>query len=264
MRELSACTEEQLRQVRYVLTDVDDTITSEGRLLPEALQALWDLHAAGYLIIPVTGGSSGWADTYLRQWPIDAVITESGALAFYMENGSKKSLYHPSIVHDGYQERADRFIETVCSQVPNCKLSSDQFCRIFDIAFDHHGEQPFMSSEEIEQVLQICREQGVSYGVSSIHINCWFGEYDKRSMVELFMQKRYDIDPEGLKTRAVYCGDSSNDIPLFRSFPLSFGVGSLQSVDWPAADLPSFHASKAGGAGFAEIAQLLVKSRNAC
>ncbi len=246
------------RPVRYVLTDVDDTLTTHGKLYPETLQALWDLHDAEYIIILVTGGSAGWADTYLRQWPIDAVISESGALAYYMNEGKRDVLYHPSIIRSGYKERADRFIALVRSKIPESKLSSDQFCRLFDIAFDHHDERPYMSQEGIDAIKKLCQSEGLSYGVSSIHVNCWFGTYDKLSMVDLFMGQRYGLSPDEIRRESIYCGDSANDIPLFKSFPLSVGVGSVSSASLAAEDRPVFCAEKEGGAGFVEMAKVLL------
>ncbi|MCF7941203.1 MAG: HAD-IIB family hydrolase [Spirochaetia bacterium] len=259
MKGLQDLEQGRLDQVRYILTDVDDTITTSGKLYPQALEALWALSRAGYLIIPVTGGSAGWADIYLRQWPIDAVITESGALAYYLEEGRRRTFCHPSIEQEGYGHRAEQFMRQVLKEVPGSKLSSDQFCRIYDMAFDHHGEQPFMTDEAIAAVTGICTREQVTFGVSSIHVNCWFGSYDKLSMVELFMNSRYALSREQLHEQAIYCGDSSNDIPLFRAFPLSFGVGSIAGAGWAAADEPAYCAREAGGAGFAQIAQLLLQ-----
>ena len=78
---------EQLSGVRYLFTDIDDTLTTEGRLLPQTYQALWDLHAAGIAIVPVTGGSAGWCEHIVRAWPVAAVIGESGAFAMTLKNG---------------------------------------------------------------------------------------------------------------------------------------------------------------------------------
>lgn len=259
MRSLDDVSPAMLKDIAYVLTDVDDTLTTNGKLHPEALQALWDLKRAGYVVIPVTGGSAGWADTYIRQWPIDAVITESGALAYYMQRGRRGAFYHPSIIREGYRDRADRFIERVLSEVPESKLSSDQFCRLFDIAFDHHSEEPYLGDDGIERIIAICEDEGASHGVSSIHVNCWFGDYDKLSMVRLFMQEIYDVSPEALAERAVYCGDSSNDIPLFKAFPMSFGVGSIKTAGWDPDNEPAFCADEPGGKGFVEIADLLLR-----
>ena len=43
-----------------VLTDIDDTLTTEGAITPDALQALADLKAAGLHVVPITGRPVGW------------------------------------------------------------------------------------------------------------------------------------------------------------------------------------------------------------
>jgi hydroxymethylpyrimidine pyrophosphatase-like HAD family hydrolase len=64
-----------------VLTDVDGTLTLQGQLRASTYEALWSLHHIGLKLIPVTGRSAAWGHMMLHQWPIDAVIAESGGLA---------------------------------------------------------------------------------------------------------------------------------------------------------------------------------------
>ena len=59
MRPLAGFPREARRAIRGVLTDIDDTLTTHGRLLPEAYAALAQLRAAGLLVIPVTGRPAG-------------------------------------------------------------------------------------------------------------------------------------------------------------------------------------------------------------
>ena len=51
-------TEEEREAVEIVVTDVDDTITLNGKLYPNALQSLWRLKKAGKMIVLLTGGSA--------------------------------------------------------------------------------------------------------------------------------------------------------------------------------------------------------------
>jgi HAD superfamily hydrolase (TIGR01484 family) len=247
--------------LKYVLTDVDDTITTKGRLLPSALQSLWDLHEQGLKIIPVTGGSAGWADVYFRQWPIDAIITESGALAWYRKDGVRKRIDFPTICQEGYRKKADHLIKRVLTEVPNSKLSVDQFCRIYDIAFDHHEEEPYLNQDGIVQILDICTEEGASFGVSSIHVNCWFGAYSKLDMVRYLLKEVYGLEDADMKQQIAYCGDAPNDSPLFDFFPFSFGVANVlsSSIDMPV--MPAYCADNFYGKGFSEIASKLISCR---
>lgn len=251
---LSALSGKDAEQVSCFLTDVDDTITTGGRLLPPALESLWKLHAAGIRVILVTGGSAGWADTYFRQWPVDAVITESGAIAWYRDaQGKRCRIDHPAIEQKDYRKRADRLIERVLAEVPGSKLSVDQFCRIYDIAFDHHEEEPWLDETGIEAIKNICLEEGASYGVSSIHVNCWFGDYTKLSMVQFFLETVYGMTVDAMKVRSVYSGDAPNDAPLFAFFPMSFGVANVLAHADAISCLPAYVSSEVGGHGFSQI-----------
>jgi len=70
------------RKLRFVLTDIDDTLTTDGKLTAGAYRALERLHDAGRIVVPVTGRPAGWCDHIARMWPVDAVVGENGA--FYM------------------------------------------------------------------------------------------------------------------------------------------------------------------------------------
>ena len=261
LQPLSQLTSAACREIEYFFTDVDDTITNEGKLRVEALQALWALKASGIKTILVTGGSAGWADIYIRQWPVDAVITESGALAYYMVDGVKHTLYNPLIDRMNYKDRVDTLVEEVKKEVPESKLSSDQFCRIFDVAFDHHGEKPWLSAAAAERIAVVARSHGAQVGISSIHVNCWFGAYHKLSMVSYFMEQVYGLKGEDLIKKGCYCGDAPNDAELFHFFPKSFGVGNIRKHVGSIMYEPTYCAVGEGGIGFAEIVHQILRLR---
>lgn len=261
LRNLSLLSEEEARNVTFLLTDVDDTITTNGKLHPKALQALWDLQDAGIRTICVTGGSAGWGDTYLRQWPVEAVLSESGAVCLYREGGRICKFVHPSIVEEGYQNRAKAMIEAVLAAVPEAKLSSDQFARIFDIAFDHGSEPPFLDADQIAKVVELCRSYGAGTAVSSIHVNAWFGTFDKYLGTQAFFSDVLGIKEAELTLHSCYCGDAPNDQVMFKRFPLSFGVGNLAKQVKVMNILPRYLATFEGGAGFAQIVASLLDKR---
>ncbi|HKL60162.1 MAG TPA: HAD-IIB family hydrolase [Sphaerochaeta sp.] len=261
MRELATLTKGEVASLKYVLTDVDDTITTNGKLHPEGLDALWKLHDSGLKVICVTGGSAGWGDTYLRQWPVEAVLSESGAVCLYRENGVIRHYVHPSIVKEGYQQRAKVLIDRVLTLVPEAKLSSDQFARIYDIAFDHGSEPPYLNKNQIATVVSICQELGAGTAVSSIHVNAWFGEFDKRRGTEAFFRDVLGLEGPVLQEVCCYCGDAPNDQVMFSHFPLSFGVGNIRKHSQSMQDLPKFVARHEGGSGFYEIAEALLRCK---
>lgn len=261
MRPLSLLSRQEVAPISYVLTDVDDTITTNGKLHPEGLEALWKLHDSGFKVICVTGGSAGWGDTYLRQWPVEAVLSESGAVCMYREHGVIRHYVHPSIQKEGYGQRAKDLIDKVLSLVPEAKLSSDQFARIYDIAFDHGSEPPYLSREGIDRVVAICKGMGAGTAVSSIHVNAWFGQFDKRRGTEAFFRDVLSLDSETMQRVCCYCGDAPNDQVMFSCFPLSFGVGNIRRHSSQMHDLPRYVAQNEGGAGFCEIAGALLANK---
>ena len=91
------------RSIRAVLVDIDDTLTTEGRLTSQAYAALERLKAAGKLVVPVTGRPAGWCDHIARMWPVDAVVGENGAFYFYLAEGSLHKRFH-----DDEAARADK------------------------------------------------------------------------------------------------------------------------------------------------------------
>src|SRR5579863_7817278 len=72
----------RLRKIRFVLTDMDDTLTFRGRLQSATYAAMEDLRSAGIVVVPVTAAPAGWCDLIARMWPVDAVIGENGGFYF--------------------------------------------------------------------------------------------------------------------------------------------------------------------------------------
>lgn len=245
-------------KIEYVFSDVDDTITLNGKLVPSSLNALWKLNEAGIKTICVTGGSAGWADIYLRQWPIEAVVTESGALGFYKQNGQYKKWTNPCIDVENYQERKENLIEKVFKGVPEARLSSDQFSRIYDIAFDHGSELPVLNNTVVKKIVEICHSEGFSTAISSIHVNAWFGHYDKREGTLAFIKEIYGLEIKDIQKNSIYCGDAPNDQVMFKTFPLSFAPINIYKKEDELVIKPKFVADSEGGLGFAEIVDEII------
>ncbi|MBK5201381.1 MAG: HAD family phosphatase [Spirochaetaceae bacterium] len=259
MQKLSSYKDYDLEsKIKYVFSDVDDTITLNGKLITSSLEALWKLNEAGIKTICVTGGSAGWADIYLRQWPIEAVVTESGALGFYRENGQYKKWINPRIDVANYQERKDDLIKKVFKEVPEARLSSDQFSRIYDIAFDHGSELPILSENIVKKIVDICKGEGFSTAVSSIHINAWFGDYDKKEGTLAFIKEIYGLEIKKIKNISIYCGDAPNDQVMFETFPLSFAPANIYKKENELVFKPKFVSISEGGLGFAEIVDVIL------
>ena len=254
----------EARELRFVLTDIDDTLTDGGKLPLASYRALWQLSEAGLHVIAVTGRPAGWCDLISRHWPVAAVIGENGAFALTMEGETQEILYHPSAPEpDENARRLAGIAEEVFRRVPGTRIAKDQFCRRFDIAIDFREEPPFLSLDAAERIREIFVSHGAQAKISSIHVNAWFGDYDKRSMAEFTLQSRFGLDVTGEAANrcCLYCGDSPNDEPMFDRFLHSVGVANIREFEGALEHPPRFVTDAPASAGFAELATILLRSR---
>ncbi|MYL23965.1 HAD-IIB family hydrolase [Halomonas alkaliantarctica] len=254
---------DSLTSIRYLLTDVDDTLTTDGRLLPETLAALYRLSDAGIEVIPVTGGCAGWCDQMIRLWPVSAVIGENGA--FYFERSSngkvKTHSWDTAEIQFASQKRLLSIADNAMARVPALRLAKDQAYRLSDVALDHGQDAHGISTEDIDRALTTFREAGANARASSIHINAWFGDYSKQAMAQRLLQQKYDLDTPSIQRHVAFVGDSPNDESLFAYLTHTFGVANIGR--W--LDRMTYHPrhilAQRGGIGFTELASLLLQAQ---
>lgn len=239
-------------KLKYILCDIDDTITENGKLTKESYAALWDLHDHGYTVIPVTGRPAGWCDLIIREWPVRAVIGENGAFVYYWENSRIQTLVHPSVAGPEIRGRLEEVRRACLTGVPGCRVARDQFARIYDLAIDFNEDEPKLGLDAAEKIWAICAAMGAQAKISSIHVNTWFGNYNKRAMAELFFHEV--LHEKNPKEHAIFFGDSPNDEPMFQAFPISCAVANLLPFAEQMDHLPTYIAAQKGAAGFTEAA----------
>jgi HAD superfamily hydrolase (TIGR01484 family) len=266
MKYIAEMTEAQAAGLRYILMDIDDTITREGKLLASSYTALWKLKEAGLKVIPITGRPAGWCDLIAREWPVDGVVGENGALVFYEIPGKDgkavlKTEYHPNAVRNDHP-LLKRIRDRAFAEQPLLRDAKDQFARLFDIALDFAEEDPVLPLSAAERIKDIALEEGAMAKVSSIHVNIWMGQYDKLSMTEYFLTSRFGWQSGDGDRELVFVGDSPNDEPMFARFPLACGVANICKYGDLIKNFPGFAASREGGDGFAEIAETILKKRS--
>ncbi|MDR1373381.1 MAG: HAD-IIB family hydrolase [Treponema sp.] len=282
MKSVSEMSPAEALGLRYILMDIDDTITREGKLPASSYAALWKLKEAGLAVIPVTGRPAGWCDLIAREWPVDGVIGENGALVFWEESAGEdvpgtehpetqtygsaqrrprfRSEYHPNAVRNDHPV-LKRIREQALAEIPLLRDAGDQFARLFDIALDFAEEEPVLPLSAAERVRAIALAEGARAKVSSIHINIWMGDYDKLSMTGHFLQSRFGWLPGTGDREVVFVGDSPNDEPMFARFPLACAVANIRRYEGLIRHYPAFAAEKECGEGFAEIAEMILKKR---
>jgi HAD superfamily hydrolase (TIGR01484 family) len=264
MIPLSDCPRAVLAAVKGVLTDIDETVSTESRLTAEAYGALEALKQAGLLVIPVTGRPAGWCDLIARFWPVDAVVGENGA--FWMWHDARQRRLRTRFVQ-GDAERAegrrrlDAVREEVLQAVPGCSIASDQPYRLADLAVDFREDVPPLPRADVDRIVAIFEKHGAHAKVSSIHVNGWFGDYDKLTTSRTMMSELFGVDLERDKERWVFCGDSPNDSPMFGYFPNAVGVANVRGFADAMPNLPRWVTAAHSGAGFVELARALIAAR---
>ncbi|MEM9047461.1 MAG: HAD hydrolase family protein [Pseudomonadota bacterium] len=263
MRPLAEMPDAVARTIRVVLTDIDDTLTTDGRLPAHAYAALDALKETGFGVAAITGRPAGWCDMIARFWPVDGVVGENGAFYFSYDAAARSMTRRYAVAEADRrqaQEGLARIRDRVLAEVPGSAVASDQFARLSDLAIDFCEDVPPLPDADIARIKAIFEAEGAVAKISSIHVNGWFGAYDKLTMTRCFCADILDIDIDADPQAVVYCGDSPNDAPMFAHFPHGCGVANIRDFEDRMDALPGWIAPSRGGAGFVEIAQRLLET----
>lgn len=274
------------RNLVGVFTDIDDTLTTDGAITPDALQALADLKAAGLFVIPITGRPIGWcepflAGTHAAPWPADAMVAENGGVAIVpsrTDNLSKIGLQPASGLREQlskpYQKiypldatarahntaRMAQVAAQVLAEVPGVELTRDGGGRETDLAFDY-AEHAQLAPAKVQQVLDVLHRAGMHTTVSSIHIHGCFGNFNKWTGACWIAQALLGRDLPTELDRWVFVGDSGNDQAMFEHFTHSVGVANIARFADRLTHLPTYVTEGARGAGFAQVARAILETR---
>ncbi len=263
MVPLKKCDKASLTNIRFVLCDMDDTLTFEGKLPAKAYSALEELKSNGIQVIVVTGRPAGWCDLIARLWPVSAVVGENGAFYFAYDQNNRTMVR--KYQRDDEQREQDRIklyrhLSDLQEAHPQITLSADQPYRISDIAIDFCEDVPAWSDEEVQNISQELANKGVTVKISSIHINAWMGNFSKLEMAQALLSDRMNLTEQDMLTSCIYVGDSPNDEPMFAYFPYSVGVANVRQYEETMNHLPRWITEEPGGYGFSELADLLLNS----
>jgi HAD superfamily hydrolase (TIGR01484 family) len=258
---LSTISAADARALRGILFDIDDTITLHGRLVPEAFAALARARDAGLRLVPVTGRPGGWCDHIARMWPVDGVVGENGGLWFFMGASrlERRFLQSPA-ERAANRVRLEEVRAAVLAEVPGCGIASDQPYRELDLAVDFCEDVPALPEAAVDTIVTVFQRFGATCKVSSIHVNGWFGAFDKLTGFERLMA---DLGEPADPRAWAFVGDSANDAPMFAHFPLSVGVANVDAFLPRIPTWPAYRADREGGYGFADLVDRLIALRSA-
>ncbi|MEK9754579.1 MAG: HAD-IIB family hydrolase [Rhodospirillaceae bacterium] len=252
------------RRLKGVFVDIDDTLTDGGRIAANVFRAMEYLRRKGFILVPITGRPAGWCDMIARTWPVDGVVGENGAFYFRYDDATRRMLRvyaDPPKTRQANRERLQAIRAEVLSSVPGVAVAVDQAYREADLAIDFAEDVAGVGDDAIDRIVAIFEKHGATAKVSSIHVNGWFGSYDKLTMTKRFMRECYGVDLDADTAAYVFVGDSPNDAPMFGYFPNAVGVANLSEMQDRCAALPAWITAQARGDGFVELAQVLLEDR---
>ena len=274
MKPLAEWPMEDRRNIIGVFTDIDDTLTTHGEITSDALQALVDLKAAGLHVIPITGRPVGWSEKFAQSWPVDAIVVENGAVALKVALKKDKKSMQPThslnnLILKLYQQdtqtrsnnqtRMQEIAKLVTSQIAGVEVSRDGAGRETDLAFDYN-EFAKLSPETVQQVVALLQSHGMETSVSSIHIHGCFGHFNKWTGAQWIVRELFKRDLTSELDKWVFVGDSGNDQAMFQHFTHSVGVANIRRFEAQLAHLPRYITPSEHGAGFAEVAKMLLNT----
>ena len=263
MQPLSAFSIEARRGVRGVLCDIDDTLTTDGRLTPAAYGALERLRSAGLRVVPITGRPAGWCDHIARLWPVNAVVGENGAFYFRYDHAGRvmqRQFTDPPDVRAQHRTALAAVAAELLAAVPGSAIAADQHYRETDLAIDFCEDVPRLPDASIQHIVTLMQGRGLTAKISSIHVNGWFGAYDKLAMTQRLFRECFGVALDSARAEYVFVGDSPNDAPLFGYFPHAVGVANVRDFAGRLAHEPAYVTTAAAGAGFVELVDFLLEA----
>lgn len=194
-----------------------------------------------------------------RMWPVDAVVGENGAFYFYYKNKKmNRFFFKTQEERKSDQDKLKSIEQEILTRIPEAAISSDQFCRISDLAIDFCEDVFPLDEVKINQIVEIFQKFGATAKISSIHVNGWFGDFTKLSASSHLLRSVFQLSDSDILKYCAFVGDSLNDEPMFEFFENSFGVANIIKCYDKLIFKPKYITKKEAGFGFAELTHHLI------
>ena len=115
-----------------------------------------------------------------------------------------------------------------------------------------------LGDKAVAQIKRLFEAAGAHAKISSIHVNGWFGDYDKLAMTHKLFREVFHVSLDAVRESVVFAGDSPNDAPMFDYFPHAVGVANIADFAGRLDAEPAWVTTARGGEGFAELAAALL------
>jgi hypothetical protein len=188
---------------------------------------------------------------------VAGVVGENGALAFRYDRTARRMIrLYAKADAERMADRArlDQLAQKILAAVPGTALAADQPYRIADLAIDFREDVAPLPEDAIRRIVALFEAAGATAKVSSIHVNGWFGAYDKLSMTRRLLDAPLD-------EKILFIGDSPNDEPMFAALPLTVGVANIADFAAQLSAKPAYVTRARGGDGFAEMTEAVLVAR---
>lgn len=256
MKPLFELRASEAQKLEGLFFDLDDTVLDEGELAASTYDALFALKKSGLALVVVTGRPSSWVQVVARMWPVDAAISENGALGF-MKVGSRLRCLDgvEAVERQSRRQRLSALAQEMRRQFSELVPTDDVGGRVSDYTFDI-GEFQQVEAETVRRAREFARQRGARTTVSSVHLHITFDRVDKAIGALAYAGRTMDVTRA--RYRYAFIGDSQNDAPCFAAFKTTVGVANCRGrFSIP----PRYLTRQKRGAGFVEFATQVCRLR---
>jgi HAD superfamily hydrolase (TIGR01484 family) len=242
-----------LSDIRLIASDVDGTLTQNGKFSSDFISTLLDLQSAGIKVLLVTGRSAGWVSALVNYLPVAGAIAENGGV-FLQPDGQQDLLSSiPNLSR--HRILLENTFHHIKQLFPNLHPSADNQFRITDWTFDVDN----LSTEDIQAISSQCQQMGWSFTYSNVQCHIKPLHQDKATGLMSVLKKYF---PEFNSQQVLTIGDSPNDEAMFNPdlFPISVGVANVRHYQDEMLHLPKYVTQASEFAGFSELAKLLLQT----
>lgn len=241
---------------RVIATDMDGTLTQQGKFTPALLQALEELAAAGIQVIIVTGRSAGWVSGLATYLPVAGAIAENGGV-FYPTNRETPVALTPLANLAIHRQQLAQTFQKLQSEFPQIRESADNRFRVTDWTFDVQG----LKLSQIRRLAALCQQ--LDWGFTYSNVQCHIKPLGQDKAIGLLQVLRQHF-PEFTSKQVLTVGDSPNDESLFNQcyFPVSVGVANVLDYANQLTYQPTYITTSAEGKGFCELAQYILSTQH--
>ncbi|MBD3880220.1 HAD family phosphatase [Phormidium tenue FACHB-886] len=251
-------TSDVLQSVRLVASDMDGTLTQQGKFTPALLRSLDALAKAEIQVLIITGRSAGWMSGIASYLPVMGAIAENGGVFFRSDakNGAVPEFLVPIANLSAHRQRLAALFHQLKAEFPQIQESADNQFRLTDWTYEVAG----LSLAEIHRMRDRCLAEGWGFTYSTVQCHLKLMQQDKAIGLSQILQQYFSAyKPDQIVT----VGDSPNDESLFQSdrFPLSVGVANIKHYVDQMQCLPRYVVKRSEAEGFCEFTEQLLQSR---